>query len=156
MAWGCDTMSRINFYRLGLLLNNEYCTISFLGRYLTQDNPSSNKSLLESEVKLLSSHNIDIVSLMQKETEDINHFTAANGLADAYTAVEAAAALGQPNGTPIYFCVDCDPSDDEITDKVLPYFNRANMLLSVSVFNPNGYLLGAYGNSRVLKKIKAN
>ena len=43
---------------------------------------------------------------------------------DAANALKYGTLLGLPKGTIIYYAVDCDPLDDEITKYIIPYFEE--------------------------------
>jgi len=78
---------------------------SFVCRYLSRD-PS--KDIDAEEAKLLSDVGLDIVLVW--ETSEKRPITGgyAGGMTDARLAFQRAAALGMPDGRPVYFAVDYD------------------------------------------------
>jgi peptidoglycan hydrolase-like protein with peptidoglycan-binding domain len=78
------------------------------------------------------------------------YFTAAQGTYDAQRAIDAALALGLPSGTVIYFAVDFDALDSQITSNVIPYFQKVSEALSQSI-----YKTGIYGTRNVCSRVAA-
>lgn len=74
----------------------------------------------------------------------------AEAALDATAAIEQARALGQPQGSAIYFGMDFEynPASDggEIERRIIAYFTELNRQL-----RPAGYRVGAYGNGYVLQ-----
>lgn len=148
---GCDTRKQlITSALLSTVLNNPYCEVNFVGRYLENGSNTNPKKITPEELNLLSAASVKIVSLFQLSGTDVNDFTRVNGISHATQAVNCAAALGQPNGTPIYFCVDCLPSKLALN----AYFGGINSILSNSSKNPNGYIMGVYGTAGTLKYLR--
>ena len=118
----------------------------FVGRYYS--NPFNEwKILTEHEKEEYKKRNIKIVSVYQSDGRKVEDYLNNKGQEHAQYAVDFAQALGQPQGTAIYFAVDYDAlSDIDVIDK---YFE----LLTPIVHNA-GYEVGVYGRAGVCKAIK--
>lgn len=137
----------------------------FMGRYLTNaDRPEDNvpnpdnKKMTLAEVKLLSKNNINIVSIYQEIAFSLTKFTYQRGMADAERAVQAAAAIHQPSGTPIYFAAEVKwASLDSAGVNVLhQYLQGIRDALYSNIMNPNGYTFGVYGPKETCNRIKTD
>lgn len=106
--------------------------------------PSSrNKTLLSrGEAEALSRAGLDIVSIWEGRGDRAT-FTAANGGREAEQAVALAQAIGQPEGSAIYFAVDYDASKVDVLDRIIPYFKAVKAVLG------SRYKVGAYGSGAV-------
>ncbi len=154
---GCDTRVQINTAaKLSTLINNGSYAINFVGRYLQNASSTNPKKITPTELKLLSGASIAIVSLYQLSGSDASYFTYQKGVNQATDAISCATAIGQPNGKPIYFCVDFWPANNSEYQSVLNYFAGVNSVLSKSSTNPKGYKMGAYGCSTVLKRLRTS
>lgn len=56
-----------------------------------------------------------------------------------------------PSDTSIYFAVDCDPLDTEITSNIIPYFTTINSIMK-SKYN-NKYPVSIYGTRNVCTRV---
>lgn len=149
MALGCDTATNVTAARLTTLKNNK---MTFVGRYLNRVEGYQD-GLTNAEVTRISDGGLYIVSLWQI-SKTLSHFTNANGVEDAETAVGLAEDLGQTNGTPIYFAIDFDATSKQITDYVVPYFQGIKSVLDSTSKNPNKYKMGVYGSRAVCAYIR--
>lgn len=93
-----------------------------------------------------------IVSLFQLSATSASSFTYQKGVNHATNAIACATALGQPNGSSIYFCVDYAPENLSI---ITEYFAGVYSVLINSSTNPNGYTMGVYGCAKVCKHIRS-
>ncbi|WP_052008695.1 glycoside hydrolase domain-containing protein [Listeria riparia] len=75
------------------------------------------------------------------------------GISDGYKAIDAAYNLGFPAGTTIYFAVDLDAYDYQITDLIIPYFQNLR-----AAFKQNqtlrSYQIGVYGARNVCSRLQ--
>lgn len=81
------------------------------------------------------------------------NFDRATGIADGRYALDyAAASIGQPAGSAIYFAVDFDASAAELSERVLPYFQG---IADAGAARPGGnpYRLGIYGSGAACKAV---
>lgn len=142
-AIACDASMIIDNDKAQTLVNHGY---QIIGRYLTgtvssADGPRS-KAMTAQELSILSAHGIRVFPIFQDGWHDTDYFRfRGKGTSDALKAIRAANELGFPSGTAIYFAVDYDAYDFEVTDYILPYLAEVK-----SVLNRNSkYKLGVYG-----------
>lgn len=82
----------------------------------------------------------------------IDHFTAANGAADATRIVATMKLLKAPTGkTGAFFAVDFDATHDQITGPITEYAAAFRMTVKGA-----GYLPGAYGSGLLLRLLGRN
>lgn len=97
----------------------------------------------------ISSAGLRLFPIFQEKCgNDPESFSVNQGIRDAAIAIAAARNLELPKGTVIYFSVDCDPSEEQIARKIIPYFEEINRKVK-SV----GYCVGVYGDRLVCSKI---
>jgi hypothetical protein len=73
--------------------------------------------------------------------------SAAAGERDAGHALQAAPLLGAPDGACVYFAVDCDASEREVSKLVLPYFAELKRAFG------SKYRVGVYGSGLVCSRV---
>ncbi|WP_349515666.1 glycoside hydrolase domain-containing protein [Leuconostoc suionicum] len=100
-------------------------------------------SLLDGAVQ---SSGLKLVPIYQDNTPSVDYFTYNQGISDAQLAVSAALNIGIPNGQTIYFAVDMDMTDDEITTAAIPYFQ--GIVAGISHYN-----IGVYGTRNVSSRV---
>ncbi len=147
MAKGCDSSWDFDYKsRVDALVDEGYV---FIGRYLNHAEGYRNR-LTVSEAERLSEAGIFIVSLYEHgDGDQIEHFTRANGIADAQDAISLAEEIGMPTGNPIYFCIDTDVRKSEMSTNIVPYVQGI-----ISELEDSGYKLGIYGPKPVCKFIR--
>lgn len=125
---------------------------SFVCRYLPTG--SKRADLTPGEVAKLSQAGIGIVTIWETTAGDPNFnpsgaafFTADRGAREGTRAVNAAKALGQPTGAPIYATVDYDARTDADMAAVLAY-----MQAFAAAIQP--YPLGIYGSYQVIDRMQ--
>ena len=135
MAKGCDSSWDFDYKsRVDALVDEGYV---FIGRYLNHAEGYRNR-LTVSEAERLSEAGIFIVSLYEHgDGDQIEHFTRANGIADAQDAISLAEEIGMPTGNPIYFCIDTDVRKSEMSTNIVPYVQGI-----ISELEDSGYKLG--------------
>lgn len=106
-------------------------------------------ALSRAEAKALFDAGLRSLGLYQNSSDRPSYFTIENGRADANAALAAASFHGQPEGTAIYFAVDCNPAPDEL-HLVERYFEQI-----MGAVTTRGYIAGAYGPGLVLQMLKA-
>ncbi len=140
-----DTSTEITSQRLATIKNAGYTTV---GRYLSNvDSPTAlNKKLQPGELFRLLKAGISVFPIFQEAGNGTQWFTAPYGETHADKAVAAAREHGFLPGTTIYFAVDFDPTDAEISSAILPYFTSiANRFTQESY----EYKIGVYGTRNV-------
>jgi len=73
--------------------------------------------------------------------------SAAAGERDANAALANAPLLGAPDGACVYFAVDCDASEREVSKLVLPYFQEIKRAFGAK------YRVGVYGSGLVCSRV---
>lgn len=66
-----------------------------------------------------------------------------------------AGQLNQPSRTPVYFAVDFDATDQQITSNIIPYFKSIYQTILDRQGNPLEYKLGVYGSGKVCTAIRS-
>jgi hypothetical protein len=117
---------------------------TFAGRYYSID---SSKALTSTEAQLLCGAGLLIVSVYEDDG-DGGSFSANLGTENAQTAVQQANAVGQPGGSAIYFAVDYDASEADLTANIEPYFRAVQ-----SILQSHDYAIGVYGSGLVCSSI---
>jgi hypothetical protein len=140
MALGCDTATTVTSARLQTLVNGGY---TFVARYL-----AGSYALTATEKSTITGGGLFIVSIWEKGSPtSSSYFTEEKGTSDATSAIEAAQAIGQLAGTPIYFAVDYDASQSDISGPINTYLQA---IKNVFDDNNNPFALGLYGSGSVL------
>ncbi|MBD8478952.1 glycoside hydrolase domain-containing protein [Microbacterium sp. CFBP 8794] len=145
-----DCITTLTSQRLSTLKAAGY---THFGRYLanTIDNVPD-KELKRGEAARIVSSGGRIFPLFQTGGSEPEHFTAQRGKEVAEEAAVTAWANRIPANAVIYFSVDYDISDPEITRNVIPYFRAVNDNLSK---HGRSYRVGIYGPRSVCKQVSA-
>ena len=121
----------------------------YIGRYLTGTyNGGISKALTREEAEIILAAGLHFFPIYQTSARKDTYFTPEQGTADAKAAIEAATALGIPKDTIIYFAVDFDAMDYQITSNVIPYFQAVHEEMSYSI-----YRTGIYGARNVCSRV---
>lgn len=121
----------------------------YIGRYLTGTyNGGISKAITRSEAQIIFDAGLNFFPIYQTSARSNSYFTEAQGTADAKAAIAAASALGIPKNTIIYFAVDFDCMDYQITSNIIPYFRKVNEAMSKSI-----YRTGIYGTRNACTRV---
>lgn len=142
-AKGADCMMNVTQARAKTLYDQGY---RYIGRYLT----GSSKAITRDEAQTIFAAGLRFFPIYQSSGNKIEYFTSQQGTEDAEAAIKAATALGLPKGTIIYFAVDCDATDSQISSRIIPYFEKVNETISLS-----SYKTGIYGTRNVCSRVSA-
>jgi len=137
----CDTRFEMTNERITYLKENGY---QIVGRYLTG---GSFKELRENEPKRILDAGLKFFPIFQESGTDLSYFTYERGERDARMAVAKARKYGIQGDRVIYFAVDTDPTDPQITSYIMPYFRG----ISENI-NPT-YKIGIYGTRNVCTRV---
>lgn len=130
------------------LYNNGY---RYIGRYLTGTyNGGISKAITKEEAQIIFNAGLNFFPIYQTSARSNAYFNEAQGTADAESAIAAASALGIPRDTIIYFAVDYDAMDSEITSYVIPYFRKVQERMAKSI-----YRTGIYGTRNACSRVSA-
>ncbi len=142
---GFDTNTRIS---RDLAAKFRHAGYAFCGRYLAH----AESPLTLAEADDIAYGGMYLVSIYERGfPTKASYFTGGQGQRDAATALAAARACRQPTGTPIYFTVDFDATQEDAAGAITAYFQMVHAAL-----RPAGYLVGVYGSSLVLKQLQAD
>lgn len=148
-AQACDCATILTDEKAQTLYNNGYRRV---GRYLSGTVASgASKALTKEELKIIFNNKLFPFLIHQGSANTPAYFTTANAKEDIDSAVQSAINLGIPTGETIYFAVDCDPVDTEITNYVIPYFKKISEEMS-NTYN-NKYVIGIYGTRNVCTRV---
>lgn len=139
----CDTRFEITNKRADELKRKGY---NIVGRYLTG---GEFKGLRDDEPQRILDKGLNFFPIFQESGTNIAYFTEARGKADADKAVRAARKFRIPEGNVIYFAVDLDATDPQITKYIKPYFK------ALSENFDTAFKVGIYGTRNVCTKICA-
>ncbi|AUS28400.1 hypothetical protein C1A50_4252 [Paenibacillus polymyxa] len=114
----CDCITTIIPARAQTLKNNGYTTV---GRYIVETSKLS-KKIKEGELDTIFAAGLSVFPIFQYSANSLSYFSATQGAIDARRALVAANNYGFEPGTIIYFAVDYDAVDGEVTSHLLPHF----------------------------------
>ncbi|WP_315072449.1 glycoside hydrolase domain-containing protein [uncultured Clostridium sp.] len=138
----CDCSTTITNEIAATLKSNGYQTV---GRYLT-----GKFAMTAEELEIIFSNGLKVFPIFEYGSSK-NYFTEQQAIKDADAANIAARNLGFNNSTIIYFAVDYDALDSDVTDTIIPYFKAIN-----SEFIRNSkYAIGIYGARNVCSRVMA-
>lgn len=147
----CDCSKKILSESTASALYNE--GFRYIGRYLTNVQNGNDKKLTSEEISILLNAGLKIFPIFQ-ESPKINilpsDFNYARGQNDAKRAFAAASELGLKDKTCIYFSLDCDMTDDEITKYAFPYFEG---ICDANANINDRYCIGIYGARNYCSRI---
>lgn len=144
-ALACDCATKLTAAKAKTLYDNGY---RYVGRYLTKVPGGLDKDITVEEAQIILDAGLNFFPIYQTVGTKKEYFTAEQGTSDANAAIEAARKLGVPNGTIIYFAVDFDALDVDITNNVLPYFSKVHETMEKSI-----YKTGVYGVRNVCTRV---
>ncbi|MCW2877285.1 MAG: hypothetical protein JWQ95_1385 [Sphaerisporangium sp.] len=118
----CDCVTEITPARADTLKAEGYGTV---GRYLTNSpNSSLNKRIQPGELDTIAFAGLSVFPIYQTGGHTPDYFSPEQGAEDALAALEAARDHGFVRGTTIYFAVDFDAVDGDVTGRIIPHFRR--------------------------------
>jgi peptidoglycan hydrolase-like protein with peptidoglycan-binding domain len=119
----CDCITTITDARAQALKSAGYQTV---GRYL-DERPSDDgylyKWIQPGELDTIFNNGLKVFPISQYYGGEVGYFTWAQGKIDAEAAHDKAESYGFRAGVTIYFGVDYDATDPEITSHIIPYFH---------------------------------
>ena len=125
--------------------------VQFVGRYLTGTVGSEFKPkyLTIDEANKIINAGMAIIPLYQDNFPTVSYYTYEQGASDARSAFEATDNLGFSKGSIIYFAVDVDALDSDITTNIIPYFNGVYDTAKKN----SGYNVGIYGTRNACMRV---
>ncbi len=146
----CDGVTLITAARAATLKSEG---VKYVGRYLTQvGNSLPTKQIQPGELSMIASQGLRCFPIYQLSAREAGDFTYASGRAAGYAAANAAVDHGFKSDTRIFFAVDFDALDEEVTSAVLPYFKG----IEDSIADDGGrFKVGVYGPRNVCSRVAA-
>lgn len=142
-----DCVMEVTSARAQTLVNAGYETV---GRYLTNvEGTTLNKKIQPGELATIFNAGLTVFPIYQTYGGAASYFNAEQGEADAKKAHSAARGYGFEEGTIIYFAVDYDSTDDEITNKILRHFEAVYSTLTAL----GSYRVGIYGTRNACSRV---
>lgn len=142
-----DCITEITPDRAQTLVNAGYETV---GRYLTNvEGTTLNKKIQTGELETIFNAGMTVFPIYQTYGGNASYFNANQGTQDAIAAHNAAKNYGFPENTIIYFAVDYDSTDYDITNSILPHFAAVySKLTELGI-----YKVGIYGTRNACSRV---
>ncbi|MEU8817477.1 glycoside hydrolase domain-containing protein [Actinoplanes sp. NPDC048796] len=144
----CDGVTKITPARAQALKAAGY---KYIGRYLY--NPSKTdlpeKQIQPGELDTIKEYGLRCFPIFQTWSRSTDYFSYEQGNTDAYNAIEWAKIHGFKAGTIIYFAVDYDALDAEVTRYIIPHFKG----IWEAIGESSHYEVGIYGPRNVCQRV---
>ncbi|MGZ0712564.1 glycoside hydrolase domain-containing protein (plasmid) [Coraliomargarita sp. W4R53] len=145
---GADCITTLTDARLSALRGAGY---THFGRYLTNTpDDIPDKCVKWGEMERIITAGGKVFPLFQTGGGTPSHFTYERGTQVAEEAGNAAWAYRVPTNSIVYFSVDYDAYDWEVTDSIIPYFQGIRDVLNAST---DVYRVGVYGPRNVCTRL---
>lgn len=145
-AKGCDTATKLTVDQIRLIKNSGY---THVGRYITNtEGGTLDKKLTRTEYKNIINEGLNVFFIFQESGNKANKFSYDIGYNNGTKALNAALSLGIPKNAVIYFAVDFDALDADISNNIIPYFSG----IKNSEFS-SYYTIGIYGTRNVCNRV---
>ncbi|MFI2077636.1 glycoside hydrolase domain-containing protein [Streptomyces triculaminicus] len=147
----CDGITKITPARAQALKDAGY---KYIGRYLYNPSTTSlpEKEIQPGELATIQQYGLRCFPIYQTWARSVDYYSVAQGVADCMNAAFKAEQHGFKPGSRIYFAVDYDAVDDEVTSHILPYFRSIRDEM-VKLGSP--YKIGVYGPRNACSRISA-
>ncbi|KUF16276.1 glycoside hydrolase domain-containing protein [Streptomyces silvensis] len=123
------------------------------GRYLTNvPGTTLDKVIKSGELRTMADAGISCFPIYQTFGDSSSYFSFFQGTADAFAATEAALGHGFKKGTRIYFAIDYDNTDEEITSHLIPHFKGINEGMAQA---GRVYKVGIYATRNACSRVAA-
>lgn len=148
-ASACDCATILTATTATTLKNNGYQVV---GRYLTGTVGNGiSKALTVSEIQIIFDAGLKFFPIYESNGTSNSYFTSSQGVYDATEAIAATVNLGIPDGSIIYFAVDYDALDSQVTSNVLPYFQAIKEYFHN--YSSKRYQVGVYGARNICSRV---
>lgn len=111
--------------------------------------PAGEGKIQPGELATIKEYGLRCFPIFQTWSRSADYFSNNQGTADAFRAIEWAEYHGFKAGTIIYFAVDYDAMDAEVTQYVLPHFRG----IMRTIGENSGYGVGVYGPRNVCQRV---
>lgn len=148
-ALAADCATILTQEKAQTLVNNGY---QLIGRYLTGVlSGGISKALSDNEITIILEAGLRLFPIYQTSARSDSYFTPEQGTEDAKAAINAASGFRIPYQTIIYFAVDFDAMDYQITNNIIPYFKNVYEYFK----EQHMYRVGIYGARNICSKVSA-
>jgi len=141
-ATACDTSTPLTAAKAASLAAAGYKVV---GRYLVNAKSAGalNKKLQPGELAIIKGSGLRVYPIYQTYGGGPDYFKSEQGVSDAREAIAAARLFGFPAGAVLYFAIDFDATDDDVTSSIVPHFEGIR-----AVFDAlgNQYRVAVYGS----------
>lgn len=142
-----DCVTTITPARARTLHSNGY---RYVGRYLSNvPGTTLDKEIKPGELDTIAANGLRCFPIYQTYGASADYFRNSQGTVDAYAAIARAVHYGFRRGTRIFFAVDFDALDHEITSSILPHFRAIHRVLAAD----GRYEVGIYGPRNVCSRV---
>ncbi|MGW2299392.1 glycoside hydrolase domain-containing protein [Streptomyces violaceorubidus] len=147
----CDGVTKITPARAQALKAAGY---KYVGRYLYNPSTTSlpEKEIQPGELATIKEYGLRCFPIYQTWARSVDYYSVEQGVTDCMTASFKAEEHGFKPGTRIYFAVDYDAVDEEVTSYILPYFQSVRDEMN-RLGSP--YKIGVYGPRNACSRISA-
>ena len=122
-------------------------------RYCARATGQPEKRLTREEAEAIVMAGMTIAIVCQSAGNKAAYFSRAMGLQDGvYARNYGAFEIGQPEGSAIYFAVDYDAGEEDVEDRIIPYFEAIAETFAPAAGLPS-YRIGVYGNGLVCRTL---
>ncbi|MFE3047420.1 glycoside hydrolase domain-containing protein [Streptomyces albidoflavus] len=145
----CDGVTKITAERASTLKAAGY---KYIGRYLYNPFPDGDlkeKQIQPGELAAIKAAGLSCYPIYQTWSRSADYFSTDQGTKDAFDAIDWARLHGFKAGTTIYFAVDYDAMDGEVTQYVIPHFRAVTRTISEN----SRYRVGIYGPRNVCQRV---
>lgn len=150
-ALGCDCATVLNADKATALYRAGY---RYVGRYLTgyvgAGSSARPKAMTPQELEAIFAAGLRVFAIYQDNDPIVNYYTYDQGRLDGISAVSAALQLGIPENAFIYFAVDCDMMDYQVTSNAIPYFRGIRQAMRET---GHMYRVGIYGSRNICTRV---
>jgi hypothetical protein len=122
-------------------------------KYYARKTKYPDKLLTRIEAEAIIAAGMTLGVVYQSAGDSAEAFSYDDGMADgAYARTYAATKIGQPGGSAIYFGVDYDSDEPDLTERIVPYFRGVRDSFC-STGNLPIYRIGVYGDGVTLQRL---
>ncbi len=144
---GCDTRFTISSGMAKALKASGY---NVIGRYLSNDPNGWDKCIKPGELESIFDAGLRVLPIFQLNARQLSDFTYSTGYSHGQEAHDRITYYNFTNGPTVYFAVDYDATDNEITSNIIPYFRGVQ---AAALKNGRSYRTGVYGSRNVCSRV---
>ncbi|WP_327189817.1 glycoside hydrolase domain-containing protein [Streptomyces xinghaiensis] len=147
----CDGVTKVTPARAQALKDAGY---KYIGRYLYNPSTTSlpEKEIQPGELETIKEYGLRCFPIYQTWARSVDYYSVEQGVTDCMNAAYKAEEHGFRPGTRIYFAVDYDAVDHEVTSHILPYFKSIRERMT-RMGSP--YKIGIYGPRNACSRVSA-